>query len=518
MAGGPPSNLTSVKGNVLGAINRVLRSRVLGNRVLAAFGAAFVLSGCATTPLPAPPSVPSLDEVETRLADDIAQLSTDDFAGRYPGSQGEAKTQRWLIDRFSQIGLEPGAGAGDWTQEFKLVRRQPPAEAGASTATITHGSRSISVSQGLIAIHPGEDRATLTDVPIVGLDPELKELQPRSLVNRALALPSIYLRKLYSQLDAAAPRVLLLTTEADEEYQTAAAMISRGRWRLESDTSGPAVLLLSPQESNRLMDLVGENAFRHADGLGVIAYDTILKATIAQKVDRIETANVIGRIPGKVQGAGAVMVLAHWDHLGDDCGPPDAADRLCNGAVDNASGIAVMTEAARIALRDGPLDRDVIVLATSSEEFGLLGAKAFVADPPVPLPTIAAAFNLDTMAIAPRGTPVVVLGAGKTQLDYGISEVARVQGRKVVPSDMQDAFLPRQDGWILLRDGVPTVLVSSALADTAAFESFMSGPYHHANDEVNPELELGGAAEDTLLHAALLRYFGSVTTYPGAGE
>ena len=492
-------------------------NKVLGSRVLGVFGAALLVSGCATMPPPAP-SVPSLDDVEARLADDITQLSTDDFAGRYPGSQGEAKTQRWLIDRYSEIGLQPGAGEDDWTQDFELVRRAPAEEAGASKATITRGARSISLSQGLVAVQPGEDEATLADVPIVGLDENLKELQPRSLVNRALALPAAYLFKLYPQFEAAAPKVLLLTTEEEEEYRKTAAMISRGRWRLDSDTSGPAVLLLNPQDSKQLMDLVGENAFRHADALGVIAYDTILKAHIAQEVDRIETANVIGRIPGKVPGAGAVLVLAHWDHLGDECGPPDAADRLCNGAVDNASGLAVMIEAARIALRDGPLDRDVIVLATSSEEFGLLGAKAFVADPPVPLPTIAAAFNLDTMAIAPRGTPVVVLGEGKTQLDYGIAEVARVQGRKVVPSDMQDAFLPRQDGWILLRDGVPTVLVSSALADTDAFESFMQGPYHHANDEVNAGLELGGAAEDTLLHAALLRYFGSVTTYPGGGE
>ena len=79
--------------------------------------------------------------------------------------------------------------------------------------------------------------------------------------------------------------------------------------------------------------------------------------------------------------------------------------------------------------------------------------------------------------------PVVVLGAGKTALDYGISEVARVQGREIVSSDLQDAFLPRQDGWALLVQGVPAVLVSSALADRADFESFMGSDYHRASDD-----------------------------------
>ena len=147
----------------------------------------------------------------------------------------------------------------------------------------------------------------------------------------------------------------------------------------------------------------------------------------------------------------------------------------------------------------------------------MLGAEAFVADPPVPLPTIAAGFNIDTIAIGPRGMPVVVLGAGETPLDYGISEVARTLGREVVPTDLQAQFLRRQDGWVFLREGVPTVMAGSTLADEEAFQAFLQGPYHGPEDEVGPALELGGAAEDVLLHAALIRYFGSLKTYPGAG-
>ena len=319
------------------------------SRTIAVGAAALSLAACAT--VPAPQTGPSLDMVEARLAEDIGTLAADDFDGRYPGSEGEAKTQRWLIQRYSEIGLQPGAGEGDWTQDFTLVRRQPSEETGSSTATATRGSRSVSLSQGLIAVDPGRDDANLADVPIVGLDPDSEELQPRSLVNRAVRVPAAELPRLFSKFEAAAPKALIITTQTDEEYEKTAGLISRGRWRLGSDTSGPAVLLLSPQASAGLSDAIGANAERHPDGLGLIAYDTILKASIAQKVERIETANVIGRLPGRVPGAGTVVLLAHWDHLGDDCGPSDATDRLCNGAVDNASGLAVMIEAVRIALR-----------------------------------------------------------------------------------------------------------------------------------------------------------------------
>jgi len=128
-----------------------------------------------------------------------------------------------------------------------------------------------------------------------------------------------------------------------------------------------------------------------------------------------------------------------------------------------------------------------------------------------------AGFNIDTVAIAPRGAPVVILGAGETPLDYGITEVARTLGREVVPTELQDQFIRRQDGWVFLREGVSTVMAGSTLADEEVFQAFLKGPYHGPGDEVGPNLELGGAAEDTLLHAALIRYFGSTTTYPGLG-
>ena len=94
------------------------------------------------------------------------------------------------------------------------------------------------------------------------------------------------------------------------------------------------------------------------------------------------------------------MLLAHWDHLGF-CRPEGAPDRICNGAVDNASGVAMMIEVAG-QLAAGPRPaRDILFLATTAEEEGLVGAGYFAAHPTVPLDSIVAAINMDTVAIRP---------------------------------------------------------------------------------------------------------------------
>ena len=122
--------------------------------------------------------------------------------------------------------------------------------------------------------------------------------------------------------------------------------------------------------------------------------------------------NVIGKIGGPQKGQRRVLYMGHWDHLGI-CAPEDAPDRICNGAVDNASGIAVLTEVAeRLAKKRH--DRDIYFIATTAEESGLLGAYAYADKPVFPLDQIVMSLNVDTIAIAPRGAKVAIIGRGTT--------------------------------------------------------------------------------------------------------
>lgn len=84
---------------------------------------------------------------------------------------------------------------------------------------------------------------------------------------------------------------------------------------------------------------------------------------------RIDSRQLVARIPGTDPAAGSVLLAAHLD----------SRDPACPGANDDASAVGVLLEAGRI-LRDEPLPADVILLLTTAEELGLLGARAYVED------------------------------------------------------------------------------------------------------------------------------------------
>jgi Zn-dependent M28 family amino/carboxypeptidase len=161
------------------------------------------------------------------------------------------------------------------------------------------------------------------------------------------------------------------------------------------------------------------------------------------------------------------------------------------------------------------MERDVLVVATTAEEIGLLGAEAFAENPPLPLKNIVAAFNLDSLAIAPAGTPLGIVGKGMTPLDTGIVAVAREQRRKLSDSDAPNQYIKRQDGWALMAHDLPAVMVTSAYGDFARLERYFETDYHRPADVVKADLELGGAAEDVAFHVALVQYFADTFRYPG---
>ncbi len=226
---------------------------------------------------------------------------------------------------------------------------------------------------------------------------------------------------------------------------------------------------------------------------------------------KFDSHNVIGKIAGKKPATGAVVFMGHWDHLGL-CRPEGDADRICNGAVDNASGMAVLTEVARKLARKKH-DRDIYFVGTTAEESGLLGAQTFVDKPVIPLDSIVVALNVDTIAIAPRGAKVSIIGRGVTGLDPLIEAIARKAKRTIEPSSDANAFLKRQDGWVLTQKGIPALMVGGSFADLEMLERFLSSYYHGPDDEYSKTMELGGAAEDATLHVKLGEYFASAKKY-----
>ncbi len=194
--------------------------------------------------------------------------------------------------------------------------------------------------------------------------------------------------------------------------------------------------------------------------------------------------------------------MAHWDHLGR-CAP-QAADKICNGAIDNASGVAAIIAVAENVARLG-LDRDVWFVATGAEEWGLLGARAFADAPPLPLASIVAGFNLDMIAIAPAGAKVAMVAPPYSRLESLVRKSTVALGRTWDGDRDADGYLRRQDGWVLAERGVPMVMAGGSFSDPALLQRFLAAGYHRPGDELRLDTDLGGAVDDANLHLELVR-------------
>lgn len=457
--------------------------------------------------------------LEAALLAHVTELASDAYQGREPGTDGEAKTLRYIGKQWFEIGLESGTNdpRNAWFAPVKLVAREPAS----SRAVFSRKGRPQFVPPGSTEVFTSGKRTLLNSAPVLFVGKGEGDIGRAELAGRvALLLDSggtSFERQ--NQLLKAGAGAVLTVLDGERTLEQIRARRGRSGYALATEElGGDLEAFISAEGLARALagsqvDLAGLKALAEQPGFSAKLLDISVTFEATTRETRINTHNVIGRLPGRKPDSGAVLLLAHWDHFGE-CAAPPAEDLICNGAIDNASGLAALTEIARRLARGPGMDRDVYFLATTAEEIGLLGVEAFADNPPLPLSQIVAAFNLDSFALAPRGAPLGIVGRGLTTLDPGIQAVAKAQRRKIVDGDAANAYIRRQDGWALLQHDVPTVMVSSSWSDIARVERFFDTDYHRPGDQLKPGLNLSGTAEDVAFHVALVRYFADLRKVP----
>lgn len=487
-------------------------------RLLVAVLASLLLASCARAPVASAPD-PVHADISGRMMADIRTLASDAFLGRKPGTPGGRATYEYIESRMGEIGLVTGTDdpGSYWRMPVDLVATTPLT----GRLTLAQGREAVTLPGDAAAVYTPRRRALAIAGPGTGVPVVFVGFGDGSVLGDAMA-GAVAVMLADPGRDTArrealfAQRATAVLTVLPDGGALAAVRRAEEREKLglaaeEQDTLSAYI---TDAAIARVLGARRWEGLKRDAALGDFApLELKLSVNIEATADRREFAsyNVVGRIPGTVPGSGAVLLLGHWDHLGE-CRPPGVADRICNGAADNASGIAMMLELARRLKEGPPLGRDVYVLATSAEEGGLLGARAFVRDPPLSLGSIVAAFNFDMMALAPAGSPVGFVGRGQTPLDGVILDELARSGRTLGDQSLADSFLQRQDGWALLQNGVPTVLLSTTFGSHAILDPFLSSHYHSPSDEADA-IELGGAIEDLLMHEALIRRLADPARY-----
>ena len=195
--------------------------------------------------------------------------------------------------------------------------------------------------------------------------------------------------------------------------------------------------------------------------------------------------------------------MAHWDHLGK-CTPVNG-DGICNGAVDNGTGVSnILDIGEKIASGPKPA-RSVDIMAVTLEESGLLGSAYFADNPFIPLNKIVGGINLD--ALAPQGPAkdVTVIGFGSSEMEDVLNAVLTEQGRTITPDSQPEAGrFYRSDHISLSKEGVPMLYINAGVdlvkggktAGDAFQKHYRDVDYHQPSDQFHEDWDWTGIEQD----------------------
>jgi Zn-dependent M28 family amino/carboxypeptidase len=225
-----------------------------------------------------------------------------------------------------------------------------------------------------------------------------------------------------------------------------------------------------------------------------------LKAKIAYKKSQVESQNVVGVLEGsdpKLKNE-YVVFSAHLDHLG--VGQPINGDKIYNGAMDDASGIASLLEISRMMKeQNAKPKRSVVFLAVTGEEKGLQGSRYFAGHPTVK-GDIIADINMDMFLPLFPLKYLEVQGVAESTLGDDIRAVAEKAGVKIQTDKEPDRNLfIRSDQYSFIRRGVPALAFKFGYEPKSPEEKlakdWLKNRYHAPSDDVNQPVDKAAAAQ-----------------------
>jgi len=245
----------------------------------------------------------------------------------------------------------------------------------------------------------------------------------------------------------------------------------------------------------------------------------------------IYSPNVVAILPGTdpLLADEYVLYTAHLDHIGElhaDSDGQKHGDRINNGALDNASGVSVMLETARLFTQGKLPRRSILFVAVTAEEKGLVGSEYFAMNPTVPISAIVSEVNLDMPLLLYDFGDVIAFGAEHSSLGETVRVAAGSYGIELTPDPFpeQNIFV-RSDHYRFVQQGVPSVFLVTGMksldgrVDTQPlFEEFLQQHYHKPSDDVNLPIHYGAAARFTHINTKIGKLIANESTRPSWHE
>ena len=539
------------------------------SRTPVAVAALILLAACSRSESPQPPStaqegsrtaasmpMPAIDAAQ--ILERTRALSADEFEGRAPGTKGEELTVKYLEDEFRKLGLQPGNPDGTFVQNVPLVgitgtNTQPlTITKGAQKATFKWSDEVVAWSKHVAPAASIKDSEVIfagygvtapefnwddfKDVDVKGKtiivlvnDPQVPDPADLSKLDQKLfngTAMTYYGRWTYKYEEGArrgAAGILIVHETGPAGYPFS---VVQGNLREKFDLVTPDKNMgrsaiegwVTLDAAKRILKMAGQDFDALKKQALTREFKPVplgLRASLAMRntMRTLDSRNVLAKLEGAdPEGRNEYVVYtAHWDHLG--VGAPVNGDRIYNGALDNASGVAALLEIARAFTTVQPRpQRSILFLMVTAEEQGLLGSQHYAVTPIYPLERTLANINIDGVNQWGRTKDITVIGMGASDLDDILREAAGAQQRTLRPDpEAEKGFYYRSDHFNFAKQGVPALYTDSGVeyigkpADYGQKkrDEYTSADYHAPSDEVKPDWDLSGAVEDAQLMFAV---------------
>ncbi|MEO8671798.1 MAG: M28 family metallopeptidase [Tahibacter sp.] len=493
-----------------------------------------------------PAAVPSVAEPVSlaRFRDHLATLASDAFDGRKPGTRGGKLATNYIKQQFQKLGLRPG-NHGAWLQSVPTVQITLANTDTALAIATKSGVDKLAYRDDMIVNNlSGKAAVELTNSPVV-------------FAGYGVAAPEQDWND-YAGIDVRGKTVIVLVNDPgfgnnDASLFKGRAMTYYGRWTykfeeaarhgaaacfivhddagagyawsvVQSSWSGPQFDLPAPNDPAPRLDVAGwlstaaarrlfsdagadfDTLRAGADRRGFKPIELPAHAAIRLRstIRRGQSDNVVALLPGQDRPGEVLVYSAHWDHLGRDNSLQ--GDKIYNGAVDNATGVAALLAIAEAYTRQQPAPRrSVLFVALTLEESGLLGSKFYAAHPAFAASDTVADINMDAMYLLGRAHNMSIVGYGQSELDAVLERALGAQGRYVSAEEAPEkGHFFRSDHFNFARMGIPALYAKSGLdlldggeaAGRAAVDEYTSRRYHKPGDEFHDDQRLDGVIED----------------------
>jgi Zn-dependent M28 family amino/carboxypeptidase len=503
-----------------------------------------------------------------RLSDEVKELSADAFEGRGPATAAEPKVLDWIIAHMKAAGLKPAGEHGGWTQDVPLARFELT---GPIHLSATYGGQSHELTQTkeiTVRAQLPVDRVAVANAPLVfvgygvtapevGWDDfkgvDLKGKIAICLVNDpdfaakpgedaygkfGGAAETYYGRWTYKYEEAARRGALGLliiheTAPASYGWNTVKNSNSNAQFDIVRDNPAASHTLVEGWIQHDFaqalfkaagLDLNAEEMRARSAAFRPVALtgDTF-SADYAINHQNIISHNVLGKVEGTVHPDQTIFYTAHWDHLG--VGVPDArGDRIYNGAIDNADGVASILEIGRQFAKGPAPQRTIIIMSVTAEEKNLLGTEYYASHPLYPLAKTVADINIDALSGSGPAHDISVSGDSKGELQDLLIALAQKQGRSFTPDpEPQAGHFFRSDHFPFAKRGVPALSIESGqdlfdggvAVGKAKKDAYVAQRYHQPADEWDTSLDFRGMAIDDGLAYELGLELADSTVWPG---